>query len=73
METAATLFERAAQLIERGLIQLDATEAACDCCGGKRFANLIEHRVYDALTDTPDKLRRAVEKLGDGSKAPVQR
>ncbi len=62
-QDAPTLLRSAARLVEKALIQLDVKSAPCPHCATTLFHNREVARVYEMVTDTPDKLRRAAERL----------
>ena len=57
------LLRAAARLVERALIKLDMTEAPCPHCAARLFENMDAARVYEQLTDLPEKLRNAAERV----------
>lgn len=54
---------RAADLIERVLVQLDTRHTTCTQCKSKHFSDTTQFRVYERLSDTPEKLRAMADKL----------
>ena len=65
---AADLLRNAARLVERALIQLDMQEAACPHCDARTFANREHARVYEAVTNIPERLRNAAERLQEADR-----
>ena len=67
--SAQGLLRQAANLVELAIGKLDVhTVDSCAACGHERKANLVEARLYDRLSDTPERLRAAADKL-DGNAA----
>lgn len=61
--TAAENLRAAALLVEEALGQLDVTSVGCRTCGAKHFNSLDHERVRVQVVETPDKLRRAADRL----------
>lgn len=64
--TAADNLRAAATAIERALVMIEATTVECPTCARSIAKDTDQHRVYEALTDTPDKLRRQATLLDTG-------
>jgi hypothetical protein len=69
--TPPNLLRAAARLIERALIRLDMREEKCERCSTKHYLNFEHAKVYQSLTDSPDKLERLAALL-DGDPKAVQ-
>ena len=63
--TAQELLRDAAREIDAALAQLDTHSTECQACGRKNFRNLAHARTHEQLTDLPERLRRAAEKITD--------
>src|SRR3990167_7931844 len=61
--TAQQLFRQAAQLIETALVKIDMAEVPCPTCGTRLFRRRTAARIYEQFSDTPTKLRGAVDRL----------
>lgn len=59
----AGLLRSAAKLVERVLIQLDTHADPCVTCGKREWRNPHHARLYERLTDTPERLRAAADAL----------
>ncbi len=70
---ATGLLEAAARLVERAIIQLNVSKTECLGCGGQLFENRTHAKVYERITNTPDKLRDAAELLRTGSDGLFQK
>ena len=66
MSAAANRLRKAAREIESALILLNVREVKCDTCAARHFENPDEAKAYEALSDQPDKLRRAADRLEQG-------
>ena len=66
----ADLLRSAARLVERALVKLNMTEAACPHCDSRTFANREHARVYEAVTNIPERLRNAAERLAEADRRP---
>ena len=66
---APALLRSAAKLIERALIQIDMAEAPCPTCETRLFRSRDSARVYEQLTDLPQRLHAAAAKLEDAEAA----
>ena len=53
------LLNAAARLVEKALLKLDMEEAPCPHCTTRLFRDREQGRIYEMLTDTPDRLRKA--------------
>lgn len=63
----ADLLRSAARLVERTLIKLDMVEANCPTCEARLFRNREHARIYEQISDTPDKLRRLADRIDESS------
>lgn len=61
------LLRSAAALVERALLALNTTEAPCTHCRTRLFEDTVQARLYEQLSDLPDKLQRAAGKLEDAA------
>lgn len=70
---ASDLLRNAARLVDRAMLQLDHTFTPCRCCHVPVYRNTAQARIYERLTDTPEKLRGIADKLDEaaGRKAPA--
>lgn len=59
-QSPVDLLQRAARLVETALVLLDIREHECGECGRKKWLNRDEARAYELLTDTPNRIQRAV-------------
>lgn len=63
-QEAARLLREAAARVEQALQQLNTGEkGACRACGHRVFANAEHQRVYYWVSPSPEKFRRAADKL----------
>jgi hypothetical protein len=61
---AANLLRTAADLVDRATALLDTTRfSPCECCGSKRFANVMQARASERIARTPEQLRDVAAKL----------
>ena len=72
---APDLLRAAARLVDRAVLQLDmAPLPDCRECGRHRTSNVLHARIYEQLSDLPEKLKLAADKLdGRDIAPPVQR
>lgn len=62
-DTASDLLRKAAQMVGSVLDTLDTKCMSCASCRTRVSRNFDEARVYEQLVQTPDKLRRAADRL----------
>ena len=65
---AADQLRSAARLVERAIIQLNMAEAPCPNCNARLFADRESARVYEGLSDTPDRLRKTAERIDEAKR-----
>ena len=64
----ADLLRSAARLVERAIVKLNMAEAACPTCDARLFADRENARIYQPLTDTPERLRNTADRLDAATK-----
>lgn len=57
------LLRDASRLIDQALIKLNMAKGTCEHCGRDWYENLTHARIYQGLTDLPDRLNRLANKL----------
>lgn len=65
---AADLLRSAARLVERAITKLNMAEATCPTCDARLFADRENARIYQALAETPERLRNTAERLDTATK-----
>ena len=69
-QTPQALLRAAAQSIETALVKLDMKEVGCHNCGTRLFRNRVTARIYKQLSNTPEKLLAAANRLDADDSEP---
>lgn len=68
--TGADLLREAARLIDRAVLKLDTSSEHCPTCQRREFLNFPHAKLYEKLTDWPEKLRARADEWEEAD-APV--